>query len=305
MDIRSNFLKIAFLTLFSSALLSGAMNNAQAQGLLERFFSGRKKQEQFIPPPGAKVLKDVTYGTHARHVFDVYLPPNPQNAPVILMVHGGGWRAGNKDGSGVIDNKIAHWLPKGYIFISTNYRLHPEADPLTQASDIARALAKSQSIAERIGADANRFVLMGHSAGAHLIALLSASPDLAYELGAKPWRAAVPLDTAAIDLLGIMQTKHRSIYDKVFGGDPEYWKKASPLEQLSPKAIPMLLVCSSTRRDGSCRASEKFATAAKAAGVMADILPQPLKHEAINSELGLTGIYTETVSAYIAAAVSE
>lgn len=305
MDIRSNFLTVFFVIFLSFAILPTTANSARAEGLLERFLSKREQQEQFVPPPGSKVLKDVAYGTHARQVFDVYLPPAPENAPIILMVHGGGWRAGNKNGSGVIDNKISHWLPKGYIFISTNYRLYPDADPVTQSSDIARALAKAQEMAKKVGADENRFILMGHSAGAHLVALLSAKPDLAYKQGAKPWKATIPIDTAAIDLLEIMQTKHRGMYDKIFGGDPDYWKRASPLEQISPNAIPMLLVCSSTRRDGSCTAAEKYRDAAKMAGVMADVLPQPLNHGAINAELGLAGNYTETVSSYIAAAVSE
>ncbi len=65
--------------------------------------------------------------------------------------------------------------------------------------DVARALAAVQARAGEWGGDASRVVLMGHSAGAHLVALLSADPTRAAAEGAGPWRSAVVLDSAAID----------------------------------------------------------------------------------------------------------
>ena len=68
------------------------------------------------------------------------------------MVHGGAWRMGDKAASNVVENKVARWVPRGVLFISANYRLLPEADALAQANDVARALARAQEVAARLGA---------------------------------------------------------------------------------------------------------------------------------------------------------
>ena len=45
--------------------------------------------------PSSSIVRDVAYGSDPAQRFDVYLPPNPRNAPVIFMVHGGAWKAGD------------------------------------------------------------------------------------------------------------------------------------------------------------------------------------------------------------------
>ena len=65
-------------------------------------------------PAGTRVLADIAYGSDARQRFDVYLPAEARNAPVLFIVHGGAWRNGWKDHRGLIANKAAHWIPKGY-----------------------------------------------------------------------------------------------------------------------------------------------------------------------------------------------
>ncbi|MES1988556.1 MAG: alpha/beta hydrolase, partial [Pseudomonadota bacterium] len=151
-------------------------------------------------PENATVQRNVSYGTDSAESFDVYIPKNAQNAPVILMVHGGAWRVGDKTMSRVIENKANRWLAKGIIFVSINCRMLPKADPLTQANDVALALAKAQSLAPTWGGDAKRFVIMGHSAGAHLVALITANGNIAKQQGAQPWLGTVMLDSAAYDL---------------------------------------------------------------------------------------------------------
>jgi acetyl esterase/lipase len=158
-------------------------------------------------PAGVKLTPDVSFGQAERQRFDVYAPDGAKNAPVIFMVHGGAWRFGDKKAAKVVDNKVARWVPKGFIFISANYRMVPEADPLEQARDVARALAMAQSKAATWGGDPSKFILMGHSAGAHLVALLTAAPGEALKEGARPWLGVVCLDSAALDLVAIMEAK--------------------------------------------------------------------------------------------------
>ena len=101
----------------------------------------------------AGALRDLAYGDDPRQRYDVYLPAQPQHAPVILFVHGGGWANGNKDNPGVVENKAAYWLPKGYVLVSINYRMRPDTAPIDQGRDVARALADVQKRAPSWNAD--------------------------------------------------------------------------------------------------------------------------------------------------------
>lgn len=258
---------------------------------------------QAATPDGVKILRDVAYGPAELQTMDVYLPVEssvgPKAAPVILMVHGGAWRFGDKRHPPVVENKVARWVPKGFIFVSVNYPMVPDSDPVAQADDIARALAAAQAAAPSWGGDPTRFILMGHSAGAHLVSLLNADPTRANRLGAKRWLGTVSLDSGALDVPAIMNRPHLGLYDTAFGEDPTLWEAASPMHHLTKDGPPWLGVCSSPRRT-SCSANESYADKAQSLGVRAEILGQALNHGEINSELGKPGAYTEAVEAFMA-----
>ena len=253
---------------------------------------------QTIQP--VKKLADIPYGPDLRQRMDVYLPATPVGAPALVMVHGGAWMIGNKAMPNVTVNKIDLWVrQKGWILVSVGYRLSPQADPLVQAADVAAALAKAQSMAEGWGGDPAKFVLMGHSAGAHLVGLISTSQTLARDAGVRPWLGSVLLDSAALDVERIMQARHPGFYDRVFGADPAFWQAASPTRLLTTPGVPMLLVCSSSRADGSCAQSNAFASVAREKGRQAPVLEQALSHEQINAELGLPGPYTDAIFGFM------
>lgn len=255
----------------------------------------------FRPGETTRVLRDLAYGSDGRQRLDVYLPRQPlQGAPLILMVHGGAWRIGDKNSRGVVENKMRHWLARGYIFISANYRLLPQAQPVEQAGDVARALAYVQQQAAGWGGDPGRVVLMGHSAGAHLVALLSAAPELTRPHGVAPWLGTVALDSAAYDLVQIMEQPHYRFYDQAFGSDPAYWKAASPLYRLQQAGPPLLAVCSSQRPDHPCAQARAFAARGRGQGMQVEVLEQPLSHGDINKNLGLEGDYTRAVDRFLA-----
>jgi arylformamidase len=250
-------------------------------------------------PENTTVQRNFSYGTDSAQSFDVYFPKNAQNAPVVLMVHGGAWRTGDKAMNRVVENKANRWLAKGIIFVSINYRMLPKADPLTQANDVALALAKAQSLAPTWGGDAKRFVLMGHSAGAHLVALITANANIAKQQGAQPWLGTVMLDSAAYDLEKTMSSKHLPFYDKAFGNDSAFWKSASPSYQLSQKTIPILAVCSTTRKDKPCMQASAFIEKATKFGTQANVLPVAMSHKEINENLGLPSDYTDKVESFM------
>jgi acetyl esterase/lipase len=245
-----------------------------------------------------RFVRDVAYGADARQRFDVYGPEGAHGAPVIFMVHGGGWAIGDKANRAVVRNKTARWVPRGFVFVSANYRMLPEADPLEQARDVARALAAAQAQAASWGGDPARFILMGHSAGAHLVALIASAPKIALDLGARPWLGTVELDSAALDVERIMRGRHLRLYDRAFGTDPAYWEKASPLARLAAPGAPFLAVCS-TRRADSCPAARDYAAKAQALGTRASVLEEDLSHGEINEQLGEDSDYTRAVEAFL------
>jgi acetyl esterase/lipase len=249
-------------------------------------------------PANVRVVHDVAYGPDSKQRFDVYVPAGAASAPVVFIVHGGGWRTGDKAGRAVVENKVAHWSRAGAIVISVNYRLLPDAGPLEQARDVARALAAAQTRLATWGGDPARVVLVGHSAGAHLVALLDADPGLAASLGAKPWLGTIILDSAVLDVPTFMSHPHLPLYTRAFGSDTAYWRAASPYEHVNSGMNPMLVVCSSERRD-SCPAAMRFVAKAKQLGVRTEVLTQAKSHREINEQLGLAGPYTDAVDRFL------
>ena len=247
-----------------------------------------------------RTLHDLPYGPAREQRLDVYLPDaKATNAPVIAMVHGGAWAFGDKSNAQVVVNKSRRWVPRGAVFVSINNRLRPNANPVEQAEDVARAVAFIQREAKGWGADPAKLVLMGHSAGAHLAALLSADPARAKRFGAEPWLGTVVLDSGAMDVPQLMEGRHMPLFDRAFGSDPALWREASPHHALAPGAIPMLVVCS-TQRVVSCAQARQFTRAAEKVGARVETLEQDLNHREINETLGLDSAYTRRVEAFMA-----
>jgi arylformamidase len=288
--------RLAVLLLLVPLLLAGCGAGAALRAA--RSMRDQAKPAE-TPVAAARTDREVSYGSDKAQRIDVYVPAAAAHAPVILMVHGGGWRRGDKTMQGVVTNKAAHVLPRGYVFVSVETRLVPDADPLEQARDVARALAFVQQNAARWNIDPTRAVLMGHSAGAHLVALLGADMSIATSLGAQPWRGTIAIDSGGYDVARIMTNRRYGLYDTAFGKDPALWHAASPIERVRGTPAPMLLVCSTTRPDDSCGQARAFAAHLSAAGARAELLPQALSHLDINTQLGLPGAYTDAVDLFL------
>jgi acetyl esterase/lipase len=194
--------------------------------------------------------------------------------------------------------KIAHWLPQGWLVVSINYRLWPEAGPLEQARDLARALAHVQRHAADWGGDGSRVVLVGHSTGAHLAALVAVDPGLIADAGAAPVRGQVLLDSAALDVVALMAAAPLPLHERVFGVDPAAWPALSPRHRLRGVPAPTLLVYSLTRDDSSSQA-QAFAEVLHAAGGRAEVFGSPLPHAEIGRRLGLPIRLTRVVDAFL------
>lgn len=113
---------------------------------------------------------DLPYGTHARQRLDVYSPANAQRRPIIVFWYGGGWERGGKSQYRFVGAALAK---AGYVAVLPDYRLYPEVKFPAFVHDGAEALAWVVSHAAAIGGDPQRIYVAGHSAGAHLAAMLA------------------------------------------------------------------------------------------------------------------------------------
>lgn len=162
------------------------------------------------PAPSADPLKstlDIRYantpGVEAKsQSLDVYAPKDAKNAPVIIFIHGGGWRRGDKSSPGVGSQPAAHFCARGFVFVSINYRLTPAGKHPAKTQDVAKAVAWVHDHIAEHGGDPAQINIMGHSAGAHLTALV-ATDETRLKAEGKPlsiWKRAILLDTAAYDI---------------------------------------------------------------------------------------------------------
>jgi acetyl esterase/lipase len=123
---------------------------------------------------------DVPYGTRERQRLDVYTPRHAVNPPIIVFWYGGGWENGRKSQYRFVGAALAK---AGYVAVLPDYRLYPEVKFPAFIEDGAQALAWVVSHAAAIGGDPRRIYLAGHSAGAHLAAMLAYDPSKLASVG--------------------------------------------------------------------------------------------------------------------------
>lgn len=195
--------------------------------------------------PGSETI---SYGRDPLQALDVWRAKGAAGpAPLIVFVHGGGWKRGDKDNA-TGRFKAVHYPEQGYAFASINYRLVPAATVEQQAADVAGAVRALIDRAGSLGIDRRRIVLMGHSAGAHLVALVGTDPRYLRGVGLSfaDIAGVIPIDGAAYDVAAQMRDgppiMHKT-FEQAFGTDPARQKALSPtLQAAAPNARQFLLL---------------------------------------------------------------
>jgi len=235
----------------------------------------------------------ISYGADRLQSLDFWPAAGKGPAPLVLFVHGGGWKRGSKDNA-TGRYKAAHYTAEGYAFASVDYRLVPEATVEQQAQDVADALAALLKRADSLGIARGKVVLMGHSAGAHLVALVGTDPQYLRKAGLSyaDIKGVIPLDGAAYDVPEQMQEGPRVMggtYRQAFGDDPARQRALSPTLQAAAPNAPAFLLLHVQRADG-VRQAEALEAALRKAGTPVErqsVPGQGLRgHMQINRELG-------------------
>ncbi|HMY97190.1 MAG TPA: alpha/beta hydrolase [Pseudomonadales bacterium] len=222
---------------------------------------------------GKSAARTIAYGRDALQRLDVWTVPGSDAAPLVMFVHGGGWQRGSKD------NASSRWLPahltqQGYAYASIDYRLVPAVAVEQQAEDVAHALRALLDRAAELGIDRRRVVLIGHSAGAHLVALVGTDERhlKSAGLGFADLRGVIANDGAAYDVPAQLQEDapmmHQT-YLEVFGSDPARQWALSPTHQAAAPNAPAFLLLHVQRPD-AVRQTEALGRALAAAGSAVD-----------------------------------
>lgn len=248
--------------------------------------------------------REFSFGADPKQRLD-FVPANgaDRRAPIIVYIHGGGWSIGDKGYGG--SEKATYFTGRGFAYATLNYRLVPAVTVEQQGADVASALAYLRANATTLGVDPDRIVLMGHSAGAHLAALVATDP--AYLNTARVPMAAVRgvilLDGAAYDVTRqVADGRNRlpEMYQAAFGTDPKRQAALSPTMQAGgPNAADWLILPVAARAD-STKQSQALAAALRKGGSQATVTPVPdSSHMLINRNLGTAGDFaTAQVDAF-------
>lgn len=237
------------------------------------------------------------------NALDLYMPDGAvttDSRPVVVYVHGGGWRNGDKRNQ--ILRKRDLFTGAGYVFASLNYRLSPD-DTSIQAPDrvkfpdhphdVGEALGwLSEHVAE-YGGDPTRMLLIGHSAGAHLVSLVSTDPRYVEAYGVEPWQliGTVSLDTEAFDIADRLAEggpQQRALFHNAIGNPAENaatnaWSEASPVRWADARDPRFLFVVQATPAD---RLADNQAMALALGQDPASVFAAPYDHEGINDAVG-------------------
>jgi len=227
--------------------------------------------------------------------LDIYhFGQNIPDKPIVIYVHGGAWAVGDKANS--ITNKTNLFSSLNYLFVSINYRLSPSTlstDPNrimfpTHNDDVADAVKWIYDNINTYGGDKSKMVLLGHSAGAHLVSLTGTSNQFL------PIRG-IPLNTlkgiASIDTEGYDVTDQaisgNETYLNAFGDNMDDWSKASPINQLfSDNAYPKFFVAKRGSVSRIALADDFIAKLQSVGVTVSQVTGNQYDHEGINDAIG-------------------
>ncbi len=254
-----------------------------------------------LPALAQDVKRDVRYveNGHARHVLDIYAPPSARNLPVVFWIHGGGWQVGDKSD---VETKPQWFMDKGFVFVSTNYRLLPEVDMGTLIRDCAKSLAWVQKNIAQHGGDPKRVLVGGHSAGAQLAAILCTDDRYLKEAGADfgALIGCVPVDGDTYDVPAIIETAetrqrvHRfpprkNGHREKFGNTAENHINFSAVTHIAKdKGIPPFLILTVSSHPDTSAQAQRLGNVLKEAGVPTTVFgAKDTNHSKLNDDLGL------------------
>lgn len=184
-----------------------------------------------------RVTEDLAYADGARHRLDVYAPVSgvTKGLPVVVFFYGGSWDSGERAMYRFVGAALAS---RGMVVVIADYRLYPQVRFPAFVEDGARAVRWARDNASAYGGDPSRLVLMGHSAGAQIAAMLAFDQQWLGEVRLDPRRDVAGL----VGLAGpydFLPLKSATLKD-IFGPKAERGR-SQPINFVTGEAPPAFL----------------------------------------------------------------
>ena len=244
--------------------------------------------------------------------LDIYYTSNTdQKKPIVIYVHGGGWSIGDK--AKQMANKPRLFESLGYVFVSINYRLSPYPYKVNNTgrikfpqhnNDVADAIKWVYENIQNYGGDNNKIALLGHSAGAHLVALTGTNPQFLESVGLSlsNLKGVAAIDTEGYDV-PVKVAERNLMYINAFGTDSEMNKAASPLYNIKSNLNYPKFFIAKRGKAKRLASANKFINKMQTNGIsVAQVEGNIYDHAGINNAIGDKNetLITEPLKAFLA-----
>ena len=257
-ELSSIFMLVSAMTFAQEPIQKDTSFTVQSTFLKE------KKHRAYIEIANPEISKEVTFlndqvyknlGERAL-TADVYYPKKKikENYPGVILIHGGGWQSGDKSQTNAMAIALAN---AGYVAVCVEYRLSLEAKYPAAVYDIKSAIRWMRANATRFHLNTNKIATLGMSAGGQLATLVGfTSFNKKYEdaVGNPKQSSAIQ---AVVNIDGTLSFHHPESQEgkatsfwlnSTYAENPETWASASPLDQVSKEAVPIVFINSSNPR---------------------------------------------------------
>lgn len=222
------------------------------------------------------VQRDVTYDSSHRLALDIYRPQDARDAPVVVFFYGGSWKSGKRQWYRWAGEALAR---RGLVVVIPDYRQWPQVQMDGFMQDASHAVAWTHAHAAEYGGDPSSLFLMGHSAGAHIGALLATDAQWLAAVGMQPRQLAGFIGLAGpYDFLPL---KDPDFID-MFGSTSAAQLRSQPVHFVDGNEPPMLLMHGTTDKVVWPRNASSLAAALQREGDLVELKMYPgIGHAAI------------------------
>ena len=276
---------ISLLTLVLAAFLLSSSSHLEAE---------ENPPPTFESSPNVEARFDIPFLQSARsEKLDLYLPKHRkagENSPAVLLIHGGGWKEGDKRQPREIEFGTT-LAENGFVAASINYALRSSGKFPINLQDCKNGIRYLRTNAEELGIDPNRIAVMGGSAGGHLALLVAYTADQSNLAPSQPYPGVSDKVTCVVDFYGISNLATRKETDRtgkplkiepldsttqsIFGSTPQDWKKASPVTYVKQDVPPTLILHGKKDTTVDSDQSQELADTLKKAGATYEIIWLP------------------------------
>jgi acetyl esterase/lipase len=222
--------------------------------------SGQDLLNGLTPSSASDQIRDLEYAPDQAQALDIYRPtPSARSSPVVVFFYGGRWSTGDKAGYRFLGQALA---ARGIMVVIPNYRLYPAVRFPAFVEDGAQAVAWTHRRIAEFGGDPSRLFVMGHSAGAHIAAMLALDAKFLANTdgGRDALRGMIGL-SGPYDFLPLTDADLQDIF-----GPPSRYPLSQPIHFVDGRNPPLLLLHGEDDTNVKVRNTRSLARAVAAAG---------------------------------------